>query len=49
MFRLNFGLTFVTMFISMWISNAAAVTMMVPITEAVLEVLQQVYIFIIVN
>ncbi|XP_077298814.1 tricarboxylate transporter protein I'm not dead yet isoform X2 [Arctopsyche grandis] len=39
--RLNFGLTFVTMFISMWISNAAAVTMMVPITEAVLEVLEQ--------
>lgn len=39
--RLNFGLTFVTMFVSMWISNAAAVTMMVPITEAVLEVLEQ--------
>lgn len=39
--RLNFGLTFVTMFISMWVSNAAATTMMVPIVEALLEVLEQ--------
>ncbi|XP_053617491.1 protein I'm not dead yet isoform X2 [Plodia interpunctella] len=39
--RLNFGLTFVTMFISMWVSNAAATTMMVPIVEAILEVLEQ--------
>ncbi|XP_073948002.1 tricarboxylate transporter protein I'm not dead yet isoform X2 [Choristoneura fumiferana] len=38
--RLNFGLTFVTMFISMWVSNAAATTMMVPIVEAILEVLE---------
>ncbi|CAG9558957.1 unnamed protein product [Danaus chrysippus] len=39
--RLNFGLTFVTMFISMWVSNAAATTMMVPMVEAILEVLEQ--------
>ncbi|CAG9126114.1 unnamed protein product [Plutella xylostella] len=39
--RLNFGLTFVTMFISMWVSNAAATTMMVPIVEAILHVLQE--------
>ncbi|XP_045521912.1 protein I'm not dead yet-like [Pieris brassicae] len=39
--RLNFGLTFVTMFISMWVSNAAATTMMVPIVEAILEVFEQ--------
>lgn len=39
--RLNFGLTFVTWFISMWVSNAAATTMMVPIVEAILEVLEQ--------
>ncbi|XP_049879433.1 protein I'm not dead yet isoform X2 [Pectinophora gossypiella] len=39
--RLNFGLTFVTMFISMWVSNAAATTMMVPIVEAILDVLEQ--------
>lgn len=39
--RLNVGLTFVTMFISMWVSNAAATTMMVPIVEGVLEVLEQ--------
>ncbi|XP_045453888.1 protein I'm not dead yet [Melitaea cinxia] len=39
--RLNLGLTFVTMFISMWVSNAAATTMMVPIVEAILEVLEQ--------
>lgn len=39
--RLNFGLTFVTMFISMWVSNAAATTMMVPIVDAILEVLEQ--------
>ncbi|XP_041972593.1 protein I'm not dead yet [Aricia agestis] len=39
--RLNLGLTFVTMFISMWVSNAAATTMMVPIVEAILEVFEQ--------
>ncbi|XP_034828180.1 protein I'm not dead yet [Maniola hyperantus] len=38
--RLNLGLTFVTMFISMWVSNAAATTMMVPIVDAILEVLE---------
>ncbi|CAH0713487.1 unnamed protein product, partial [Brenthis ino] len=39
--RLNLGLTFVTMFISMWVSNAAATTMMVPIVDAILEVFEQ--------
>lgn len=37
--RLNFGLTAVTMFVSMWISNTAAIAMMCPIMQAVLEVL----------
>lgn len=39
--RLNFGLTAVTMFVSMWISNTAAVAMMCPITQAVLEELER--------
>ncbi|XP_023938051.2 protein I'm not dead yet [Bicyclus anynana] len=39
--RLNLGLTLVTMFISMWVSNAAATTMMVPIVDAILEVFEQ--------
>ncbi|XP_037039079.1 protein I'm not dead yet isoform X2 [Bradysia coprophila] len=38
--RLNFGLITVTMFVSMWISNTAAVAMMCPIMQAVLEELQ---------
>lgn len=38
--RLNFGLTAVTMFVSMWISNTAAVAMMCPIMQAVLEELE---------
>lgn len=41
-FRLNFGLIAVTMFVSMWISNTAAVAMMIPIMQAVLEELEQV-------
>lgn len=39
-FRLNFGLIVVTMFISMWISNTATVAMMCPIMQAVLEELE---------
>lgn len=38
--KLNFGLTAVTMFVSMWISNTAAIAMMCPIMQAVLEELQ---------
>ncbi|XP_073837551.1 tricarboxylate transporter protein I'm not dead yet [Musca autumnalis] len=38
--RLHFGLIFVTMFLSMWISNAACTAMMCPIIQAVLEELQ---------
>uniref|UniRef100_A0A1L8DEL7 Putative na+/dicarboxylate na+/tricarboxylate and phosphate transporter n=2 Tax=Nyssomyia neivai TaxID=330878 RepID=A0A1L8DEL7_9DIPT len=38
--RLNFGLLAVTMFVSMWISNTAAVAMMCPIMQAVLEELE---------
>lgn len=39
--RLNFGLTAVTMFVSMWISNTAAIAMMCPIMQAVLEELER--------
>ncbi|XP_037935267.1 protein I'm not dead yet isoform X2 [Teleopsis dalmanni] len=39
--RLHFGLIFVTMLLSMWISNAACTAMMCPIIQAVLEELQQ--------
>ncbi|XP_058831962.1 protein I'm not dead yet-like [Topomyia yanbarensis] len=39
--KLNFGLLSVTMFISMWISNTAAVAMMCPIMQAVLEELEE--------
>lgn len=39
--KLNFGLTAVTMFVSMWISNTAAVAMMCPIMQAVLEELER--------
>lgn len=39
--RLNFGLTVVTMFVSMWISNTAATAMMCPIIQAVLEELEK--------
>lgn len=38
--RLHFGLIIVTMFLSMWISNTAAVAMMCPIVQAVLEELE---------
>lgn len=38
--RLHFGLIFVCMFLSMWISNAACTAMMCPIIQAVLEELQ---------
>ncbi|XP_055629455.1 protein I'm not dead yet-like [Toxorhynchites rutilus septentrionalis] len=38
--RLHFGLTIVTMFLSMWISNTAAVAMMCPIVQAVLQELE---------
>lgn len=38
--RLHFGLMAVTMFISMWISNTAAIAMMCPICQAVLEELE---------
>lgn len=41
--RLNFGLISVTMFVSMWISNTAAVAMMIPIMQAVLEELESVH------
>lgn len=39
--KLNFGLTLVTMFVSMWISNTAAIAMMCPIMQAVLEELER--------
>lgn len=39
--KLNFGLTAVTMFVSMWISNTAAIAMMCPIMQAVLEELER--------
>ncbi|KAK5638691.1 hypothetical protein RI129_012986 [Pyrocoelia pectoralis] len=38
--RLHFGLITVTMFVSMWISNTAAVAMMCPIIEATLKELE---------
>ncbi|KAI4477438.1 hypothetical protein M0802_014734 [Mischocyttarus mexicanus] len=38
--RLTLGLFFVTMFISMWISNTASTTMMIPIMETVLVELE---------
>ncbi|KAH0953486.1 hypothetical protein HN011_009549 [Eciton burchellii] len=38
--RLTLGLFFVTMFISMWISNTAATAMMIPIMETVLMELE---------
>ncbi|XP_055376880.1 protein I'm not dead yet [Condylostylus longicornis] len=38
--RLHFGLVIVTMFISLWINNAAATAMMCPIIQAVLEQLE---------
>ncbi|KAG5327407.1 INDY1 protein, partial [Acromyrmex heyeri] len=40
--RLTLGLFFVTMFISMWISNTAATAMMIPIMETVLIELESV-------
>lgn len=39
--RLNFGLVMVSMFVSMWISNTAAIAMMCPIMEAVLKELDE--------
>lgn len=38
--KLNFGLTAVAMFVSMWISNTAAIAMMCPIMEATLKELE---------
>lgn len=38
--RLNFGLVAVSMFVSMWISNTAAIAMMCPIVEATLKELE---------
>lgn len=38
--KLNFGLVVVTMFVSMWISNTAAIAMMCPIMEATLKELE---------
>lgn len=38
--RLNFGLVAVAMFVSMWISNTAAIAMMCPIMEATLKELE---------
>lgn len=38
--RLTLGLFFVTMFLSMWISNTAATAMMIPIMETVLQELE---------
>lgn len=43
--KLIFGLTMVSMFVSMWISNTAAIAMMCPIMEAVLKELEEVYIY----
>ncbi|XP_053607492.1 protein I'm not dead yet-like isoform X4 [Plodia interpunctella] len=39
-YRLLFALSFMTMFISMWITNTAATTMMVPINFAMLKVFE---------
>ncbi|KAL0892952.1 hypothetical protein ABMA27_014624 [Loxostege sticticalis] len=39
-YRLLFAMCFITMFISMWITNTAATTMMVPINFAVLKVFE---------
>ncbi|KRT86471.1 hypothetical protein AMK59_303, partial [Oryctes borbonicus] len=38
--RLNFGLVAVSMFVSMWISNTAAIAMMCPIIDATLKELE---------
>ncbi|KAM3964327.1 protein I'm not dead yet-like [Aphomia sociella] len=40
-YRLLFALSFITMFISMWIINTAATTMMVPINLALLSVFEK--------
>ncbi|XP_063825393.1 protein I'm not dead yet-like [Ostrinia nubilalis] len=39
-YRLLFAMCFITMFVSMWITNTAATTMMVPINFAVLQVFE---------
>lgn len=41
-FRLHLGLTMVTCFISLWISNSAATAMMCPIVKAVLNEMEAV-------
>ena len=40
-FRLMFGFTMVTCFLSMWLSNTATVAMLIPILEAVLNELER--------
>ncbi|XP_072931557.1 protein I'm not dead yet-like [Epargyreus clarus] len=40
-YRLLFAVSFITMFISMWITNTAATTMMVPINFAILKVFEE--------
>ncbi|CAH0397949.1 unnamed protein product [Chilo suppressalis] len=40
-YRLLFAICFITMFISMWITNTAATTMMVPIVFAILKVFEE--------
>ena len=42
-FRLIFGFMLATMLLSMWISNTATTTMMIPIVEAVLQQLKEHY------
>ncbi|KPJ02746.1 Protein I'm not dead yet [Papilio xuthus] len=40
-YKLLFAMSFITMFISMWITNTAAATMMVPINFALLQVFEE--------
>ncbi|XP_013142971.1 PREDICTED: protein I'm not dead yet-like [Papilio polytes] len=40
-YKLLFAMSFITMFISMWITNTAAATMMVPINFALLQVFEK--------
>ncbi|XP_028043818.1 protein I'm not dead yet-like [Bombyx mandarina] len=39
-YKLLFAISFITMFVSMWITNTAATTMMVPINSALLKVFE---------